>query len=154
MLFAAQRFETLNLTMEAMKYFLPWLSWIIANYLTGSVMRGEGSFGKVFVVNSYALAPYILFILPIQWLSNVLTLQEGIFYAAANYVIVLWVLILIFVGTQNVHNYNLKEAIGMMSVSVVTFLCLWVFGFVLIGLIYQATDFVAGFGREVWLRVR
>ncbi|RED89045.1 YIP1 family protein [Cohnella phaseoli] len=154
MLFAAQRFETLNLTMEAMKYFLPWLSWIIANYLTGSVMRGEGSFGKVFVVNSYALAPYILFILPIQWLSNVLTLQEGIFYAAANYVIVLWVLILIFVGTQNVHNYNLKEAIGMMSVSIVTFLCLWVFGFVLIGLIYQATDFVAGFGREVWLRVR
>jgi len=154
MLFAAQRFETLNLTMEAMKYFLPWLSWIIANYLTGSVMRGEGSFGKVFVVNSYALAPYILFILPIQWLSNVLTLQEGIFYTAANYVIVLWVLILIFVGTQNAHNYNLKEAIGMMSVSVVTFLCLWVFGFVLIGLIYQAADFVAGFGREVWLRVR
>ncbi|QTH43863.1 YIP1 family protein [Cohnella sp. LGH] len=154
MLFAAQRFETLNLTMEAMKYFLPWLSWIIANYLTGSVMRGEGSFGKVFVVNSYALAPYILFILPIQWLSNVLTLQEGIFYTAANYVIVIWVLILIFVGTQNAHNYNLKEAIGMMSVSVVTFLCLWVFGFVLIGLIYQATDFVAGFGREVWLRVR
>jgi len=154
MLFSAQRFETLNLTMEAMKYFLPWLSWIIANYLTGSVMRGEGSFGKVFVVNSYALAPYILFILPIQWLSNVLTLQEGIFYTAANYVIVIWVLILIFVGTQNAHNYNLKEAIGMMSVSVVTFLCLWVFGFVLIGLIYQATDFVAGFGREVWLRVR
>ncbi len=154
MLFEAQRFETLNLTMEAMKYFLPWLSWIIANYLTGSVMRGEGSFGKVFVVNSYALAPYILFILPIQWLSNVLTLQEGIFYTAANYVIVIWVFILIFVGTQNAHNYNLKEAIGMMSVSVVTFLCLWVFGFVLIGLIYQATDFVAGFGREVWLRVR
>jgi len=154
MLFAAQRFETLNLAMEAMKYFLPWLSWIVANYLTGSVMRGEGSFGKVFVVNSYALAPYILFILPLQWLSNALTLQEEIFYTAAHYLIVIWVLILIFVGTQNVHNYNLKEAIGMMSVSVVTFLCLWVFGFVLIGLIYQATDFVAGFGREVWSRVR
>jgi tetratricopeptide (TPR) repeat protein len=154
MLFAAQRFETLNLTTEAMKYFLPWISWIVANYLTGSVMRGEGSFGKVFVVNSYALAPYILFILPIQWLSNALTLQEGIFYTAAHYLIIIWVFILIFVGTQNAHNYNLKEAIGMMSVSVVTFLCLWVFGFILIGLIYQATDFVTGFGQEVWLRVR
>jgi hypothetical protein len=154
MLFAAQRFETLNLTTEAMKYFLPWISWIVANYLTGSVMRGEGSFGKVFVVNSYALAPYILFILPIQWLSNALTLQEGIFYTAAHYLIIIWVFILIFVGTQNAHNYNLKEAIGMMSVSVVTFLCLWVFGFILIGLVYQATDFVTGFGQEVWLRVR
>jgi len=153
-LFTAQPFESLNLTMEAMKYFLPWLSWIIANYLTGSVMRGEGSFGKVVVVNSYALAPYILFIFPIQWLSNALTLQEQVFYDAATYALGIWVLILIFAGTQNVHNYNFKEAIGMMSVSVVTFICLWVFGFVLIGLIYQATDFVAGFGREVWSRVR
>ncbi|MBP1990705.1 YIP1 family protein [Paenibacillus eucommiae] len=154
LLFASQRFGSLDITMEAMTFFLPWLSWVIANYLTGSVMRGEGTFGKVVVVNSYAIAPYVLFLLPVQWLSNVLTLQEGIFYHAAMYGIGIWVFILIFIGSQTVHNYNLKEAIGMMSVSVVTLVCLWVFGFVLIGLLYQATDFVTGFGREVWERVR
>lgn len=152
-LFARQPFEELQWQLEAAIYFLPWLSWVCANYLTGSVMKGEGSFKKIFAVSSYVLLPYVLFMLPVQWVSNALTLQEAIFYQAAVTGIGCWVVLLLFIGTMAVHNYNAKEAIGMVTVSIATLACIWVFMFVLIGLFYQAADFFTELGREVIGRV-
>lgn len=150
--FAAERFNELNLWMEAGKYFLLWLAWFMANYLIGSVMKGEGTMKKVFIVNAYALVPLVLFTLPVQLLSNVLTLQESVIYDSAMGAIYIWVVVLIFIGTQNVHNYNLKETIGMSIVSLFTLGCIGLFGFVAVGMLYQAADFFIQLGRELMNR--
>lgn len=151
--FSDRLFEQLDIRLEAMSYFLPWLTWVLANYLIGSVLNGEGTLRKVFTVNSYALVPYVIFIVPLQAATNFLTLQEGILYTSAINVLLLWMLILMFIGTQTVHNYNLKESFGMVAVSLFTLGCIWIFGFTLIGLVVQAADFFMAFGREVMERV-
>ncbi|UVI27517.1 YIP1 family protein [Paenibacillus spongiae] len=150
--FAAQRFNELNLWVEAGQYFLLWLGWLMANYLIGSVMKGEGTLKKVFIVNAYALVPLVLFTLPVQLLSNIMTQQEGVIYAFAMSAIQFWVLALIFIGTLHVHNYNMKETIGMTLVSIVTLACLGLFGFLAVGLLYQAADFFIQLGRELMNR--
>jgi DNA-binding beta-propeller fold protein YncE/uncharacterized membrane protein (GlpM family) len=152
-LFYARRFEDLNLLSEMRTFFLIWIFWVIASYLIGSVLRGQGTFRKVLAANSIALMPMILFLFPVQWLSNALTLQEGIIYTMLNNGIQLWVLVLIFIGTQAVQNFNFKENLQMVSVSFFTFACLWMFGFVLVGLFVQAYDFFTSLGQELIDRV-
>ncbi|MBP1988605.1 YIP1 family protein [Paenibacillus eucommiae] len=152
-LFTDVVFVRVDLMNEMLYFFLPFLTWVLASYLIGSIMKGEGTLTKVFIVNAYALVPFILFNLPLKLFSNLLTLQEGVIFTFLTTVITVWVLILMFLGTQAVQNYNLKEALGMVSVSLITLGCIWLFGFVLIGLIYQAVDFFIQWGQELVGRV-
>jgi tetratricopeptide (TPR) repeat protein len=151
--FSPVRFEELNLWSELQSFLLPWATWVVCSYLVGSVLKGQGTFKRVFIVNSLALMPMILINLPTQLLSRVLTLQEGIIYSLLTKGMEIWMLVLIFIGTMTVQNYNLKEALKMISVSVFTLACFWVFGFVLIGLLYQAVDFFMRIGQELIDRV-
>ncbi|BBH20321.1 hypothetical protein Back11_16660 [Paenibacillus baekrokdamisoli] len=152
-IFSPVRFEELNLWTEMQTYLLPWITWVVCSYLVGSVMKGQGTFKRVFIVNSVALMPIIIIHLPTQLLSRVLTLQEGIIYKLLMNGTEIWVLALIFIGTMIVQNYNLKEALKMIVVSLFTLGCFWVFGFVLIGLLYQAVDFFMRIGQELIDRV-
>lgn len=148
-IFAGSAFEELDMRVEFGSYFLLLSTWIVGNYLIGSLMKGEGTFKKVFTINAYALVPFIVFTLPNELLSNVLTLQESIIYTAISSAILLWVLILMFIGSQTVHNYNFKEALGMTAVSLFTVACMWLFGLILVVLFYQAYDFIFQLGREL-----
>ncbi|WP_139993446.1 YIP1 family protein [Paenibacillus paridis] len=152
-IFSESAFHDISLASEAVAYFVPWLLWVLSSYLIGSVMKGEGTIRNVFIVNAYAMIPYIVLTLPLKLLSNILTLQESILYTSGIVVIQIWVLLLFFMATQAVQNYNLKEAIQMVVVSLFTMGCIWMFGFVLIGLVYQAIDFFVVLGREVMARV-
>lgn len=151
-LFTDTAFENRNLPNEAMIYFLPWLMWVAANYLVGSVMKGEGTLKKVLIVNAYAMAPYVLFQFPLQLFSNALTLQESILYNAGSTAIQLWVLVLFFIASQTAHNYNLKEVLSMNTVSILMLLCIGIFAFVMVGLVYQGYDFFVQIGRELMER--
>jgi tetratricopeptide (TPR) repeat protein len=151
-IFADYRFAEVSIASEAMKFFLPLLGWMLANYLVGSVMKGEGSLRAVFIVNAYALMPFLAFNLPVRVITNVLTLQEKALYDAALAGIYIWVTLLLFIGSQMVHNYNLKEVIGMNFVSLFTLCCIGLFGFALVGLLYQAADFFIQLGRELFQR--
>lgn len=147
--FATAPFRELDLFTEAIKFFGLWLLWVLANYLTGSVMLGEGTMKKVFTVNAYALAPVLLLTLPLQLMTNVLTLQEAVFYTAAMRISWMWVLVLMFVGTMMVHNYNLKESLRMNAVSLFSLACISLFGLALGGLIFSAIDFFLQLGQEL-----
>lgn len=147
--FATVPFRELNLGTEVGKFFGLWLLWVLANYLTGSVMLGEGTMKKVFTVNAYALAPVLLLTLPLQLLTNVLTLQEAVFYIAAMRISWLWMVVLMFIGTMMVHNYNMKESLRMNAVSIFSLVCISLFGFALGGLIFSALDFFLQLGQEL-----
>ncbi|WP_309120211.1 YIP1 family protein [Paenibacillus sp.] len=147
-LFETTRVDEMSVTWEAMQYFLPILTWILGSYLIGSIMKGEATFKKVVIVNCYALMPMIAFTLPVQLLSNMLTLQESIIYSSCTNLLLGWVLLLMFSGLINAQNYNLKEALSMTTVSIFTVACIWLFGFFLILIFYQAYDFVYQVGRE------
>lgn len=151
--FADTLFAEVSLGSEALKFFLLFAGWILSNYLVASVMKGEGTLRKVFIVNAYALVPFVIFNLPIRLATNILTLQEQAFYQLAIAGLLLWVVILLFIASQTVHNFNVKEAIGINAVSLFTFGCIGIFGFALVGLLYQAYDFFIQFGREVIQRV-
>lgn len=151
-LFANGDFRELNIPMSAVQLLGLWAVWVLANYLTGSVMMGEGSFKKVFIVNAYALAPVLLFTLPLQLVSNALTLQEQIFYHFGMQVMLGWMGVLMFIGLMTVHNYSMKEALRMGATSIFSLACITLFGLALGGLVMNALDFFTRLGQELVAR--
>ncbi|PYI55438.1 Yip1 family protein [Paenibacillus flagellatus] len=134
------------------QYGLPWLTWVFANYLIGSIMKGQGRWTEVFVGSAYALMPFILITLPLSVLSNALTLNEKVVYDFFNWVTVGWTLILFFVMAKEIHNYDIGEAATNVVLSVLFMFAVWILLFIVAGLTFQLYDFVLQIAREVSYR--
>lgn len=151
-LFGGAELNDLNPLSFLLRYSLPWATWVIANYLVGSIMKGQGKLSEVFVGSAYALMPVIVFALPLALISNLLTFSEGAIYDTVQLAVNGWVLLLLFIMVKEVHNYELGEALRNMVVSVLLILAIWLLTLIFIGLTYQLYDFAAQLYKEVAAR--
>jgi hypothetical protein len=148
-LFHPVELSEINLRNTLGLFVLPWVTWIIANYLVCSVKDGEGKFREVVQGSTYALAPYFFFSIPTILLSNIVTLDEKIVIHALNSVMVLWLAAMFFVMTQVIHNFDFVETIKNSAITVLTIGMIWLFGFISFGLSYNLYDFFYQLYKEV-----
>ncbi|MBW7460190.1 YIP1 family protein, partial [Paenibacillus sepulcri] len=139
----------INLRNELGLFVLPWLTWIIANYLVCSVKDGEGRFREVMQGSTYALAPYLFFSIPIVILSNIVTLDEKVIIGSLNSAMVLWLGVMFIVMTQVIHNFDFLETLKNTAVTVFTIGTIWLFGFIVFGLSFNLYDFFYQLYKEV-----
>ncbi|MCQ6563537.1 YIP1 family protein [Paenibacillus mendelii] len=151
-LFGGAVLDDLNPTAFILRYAIPWGTWVFANYLVGSIMKGQGRLVEVFVGSTYALMPVILFSLPLALLSNLLTFSEGSIYDFAQMAVNGWSLVLLFIMAKEIHNYEIGETVRNIVVSVLLMLAIWLLCFIFAGLTYQLYDFVAQIYKEVAAR--
>ncbi|WP_167746985.1 YIP1 family protein [Cohnella luojiensis] len=130
-------------------FVLPWVTWIIANYLVCSIKDGEGKFREVIQGSTYALAPYLFFSVPIVILSNVLTLDEAVLIRSLTSVMYLWMAAMFIVMTQVIHNFDFVESLKNIAITVFAIATIWLFGFIVFGLSYNLYDFVYQLYKEV-----
>lgn len=145
----ASRINPITLLLQ---YGLPWITWVCANYLISSIMRGQGRLAEVFVGSAFALMPVVLFSLPLAVLTNVLTLNEKVLVDTGETVILVWTVVLIYIQVKEVHNYELFETGWNIIVSVLFMVGIWVLIFIFAGLSFQVYDFVVQIVREVSYR--
>ncbi|PYI53370.1 YIP1 family protein [Paenibacillus flagellatus] len=120
---------------------VPLLSWVVCNYLVSTLYRGEGTFKDVFVGSMHALAPYVAVTLPLTLLSNGLTASEGVVYHFAQQAALAWTVALLFVKVQTIHNYDVKETVVNVLLTLLTMAVLWFAIFVHITLSFDLNDF-------------
>ncbi|OXS61760.1 hypothetical protein B1A99_03895 [Cohnella sp. CIP 111063] len=130
-------------------FVLPWITWIIANYLVCSVKDGEGKFREVIQGSTYALAPYLICSIPLIILSNVITLEESAIFNAISAVMYIWMAVLFFVMTQVIHNFEFLESLKNIAITVFAIGTIWLFGFIVFGLSYNLYDFFNQLYNEV-----
>ncbi|MFB9278820.1 YIP1 family protein [Cohnella cellulosilytica] len=138
-----------NLWSALRLFALPWVTWIVANYLVCSVKDGEGKFREVIQGSTYALAPYLICSIPLIVLSNVITLEESAIFNAISMVMYLWMAVLFFVMTQVIHNFDFLESLKNIAVTVFAIGTIWLFGFIVFGLSYNLYDFFHQLYNEV-----
>ncbi|WP_152395209.1 YIP1 family protein [Paenibacillus guangzhouensis] len=126
-----------------------WLSWVICNYLIGSIRQGEARFKDVFMGSSYALFPVVLFGLPLALISNGLTLSEASIYHAIEWAMMLWSGLLFFWNIQAMQNYGVGETVVNILLTAVTMMILWVMIFILVGLSSEFSNFIYTIYQEV-----
>lgn len=139
----------INLASKLFYFVVPWLTWIIANYLVCSVRGGEGRFREVIEAGVYALVPYLWFSVPIVALSNIIVLEERVLLDASLQIMYIWVAVLLFVGTQVIHGFEFTETILNIAIVIFTISIIWFFVFVVSGLTVNLFDFLEELLKEV-----
>jgi hypothetical protein len=130
-------------------FLASWISWVICNYLIGSIQQGEARFKDVFVGSSYALTPFILLSLPTTVISNVLTLSEASIYHFFEYGAILWCGAMFFWKIQSLQNYSVGETAVNVMLTGIAVVILWVLIFIVVGLASE----LAGFGYTIYQEV-
>lgn len=141
-----------NSFMEVVYVVVPVLFWCIANWSLTTLMDGEGKFVDIFTSTCFALTPLVLINFPWIWLSNVISLQETMFYYFSTSAAVIWFLFLLFVGNMTVHQFSPAKTIGtilltLLAMGFMAFLCLLFFS-----LAQQIVAFVAVIYQELVIR--
>lgn len=123
--------------------------WIISNYLICSINDGEGTFTHVYNGTAYALSPILLVMPFVIVLSNVLTLEQSLFYYLPQFLMLFWIVVLMFFMIKDMHNYEVGETFSVVFESIFTMLIIGLFLFVLYSLGSQMVNFVIDVITEV-----
>ncbi|MFD0716248.1 YIP1 family protein [Paenibacillus sp. GCM10027626] len=142
----------IDLTRELLLFLLPWLTWVVANYLVSTVKDGEGRFREVAQASAFSLVPYVVFTVPVVLASNVLALEEQVLLNWLTSIMWIWIAVLFFVMTQVIHQFDFMESAKNAMTTVVTIALIWVFGAVMSGLAFNLYNFFYQIYREVLFR--
>jgi hypothetical protein len=145
--------KEINLLSEAVNFFGIFFLFVFANYLISTLSDGEGWFHDVFIATTYSLAPLIVGLIPLTLLSNVLTLNETVIFSLASAVIYGWSLILIFLSVKEIQNYEIKETIKNLFMTLFTIVIIILIGFIVYVFGSQLWDFVSAWLKELINRV-
>lgn len=139
--------------LESAKFFGVILLFIFSNYLVSTLYDGEGWLHDVFHAVIYALSPILIFMPFYIVLSNVLTLNEMILLQIFSFFIYAYTGILIFLAIKEIHNYEIRETIKNIFMTLFTMLIIILIGFILYVFGSQLLNFVISWLKEVFFRV-
>ncbi|NIK67245.1 YIP1 family protein [Paenibacillus sp. BK720] len=134
---------------ELLFFFVPVFTWIIANYLVSTVKDGEGRFREVLQASIFALLPYALLSIPIIAFTNILVLEEGILVSSITSIMWIWVVLLFFVSSQVIHNFDFIENSKNSAITIGTIGVIWLFVVISAGLTFNLSDFIYQLYKEV-----
>jgi hypothetical protein len=126
-----------------------WISWVICNYLVGSIKQGEARFKDVFVGSCYSLFPVVLLGIPLAIASNIFTISEASIYNSIEVGMLIWSGLLFFWNIQALQNYGVGETIVNITLTAITMMIMWVLVFILIGLSSEFSNFIFTIYQEV-----
>ena len=105
-------------------------------------MDGEGSLKDIFITTAYALTPVVLINIPMLLLSNVMILEETVFYTVLDALSVLWAALLILIGIMTVHQFTMPKTIATIAVAVVGMIIILFLILLFVSIIQQIVSFV------------
>lgn len=132
--------EDTNIMLEIVKYIIPIASWGITTYAITSIWDGECFLGECMIGAVTAMIPYIVMTIPISLFSRLFEENQKGFINFLNTAIVIWVLLLLFIGTMVMNDYTFKKTIGVYMVCMAGVLLLWAIFLLLATLTYQLYD--------------
>ncbi|MGM9972835.1 MAG: YIP1 family protein [Clostridiaceae bacterium] len=151
-LFINMNLEEVNLIREAGIILVPFLLWVIANYMIASINEGEGSLKDVYNGTIYALSPYLLGMLPLQLLTNVITYNESFIYELGTLVIYLWCAVLLFLMVKEIHDYTASETIKVILLTFFGMMVIVLLIIIVYILVDHQWDFLDSIIQELKLR--
>ena len=143
---------TFSLGMNLVTLFAPLFLWVLANYLVSSISDGEGRLRDVYTGTVYALAPLIIFLLPLSLVTRALTLNERFVWDFGMNILLAWSGLNLFLMVKEVHGYRVGETVRTILVTLFAMAIFALAAFVLYILVDQVRDFVYSIVQEVRIR--
>ncbi len=138
---------------ELFKVLVPFVTFVLGNYLVSSLMEGEGTLKSIFINVLGSLIPVVV-ILPIMIiLSNVLTYNESFIYQFGLSIMVAWSAVLLFFIIKDTHNYSVKETIYNFIMTVLMMIVMIIIAIMVYMMIMQVVEFIFDLFKEVIISV-
>lgn len=102
--------EDIDMNAIVIGFFSLTLLFVLCNYLVSSINDGEGGFVDLFKMMAYSFGPMMIGYILIIGLSYVATNNEAFFLSTIEQVAMIWTGTNLFLGIQEVHNYETKAA--------------------------------------------
>lgn len=139
--FMRVNWEYVNIFMQIASTLVPLLIWCLANWGLTTLFDGKGTLSQVYMGTAYALTPYPLIQIPLIFLSNCITAEEGSFYMVLSSISLIWTVMLIFLGMMMIHSYSLGKNIlftiaSLFGMAVIIFILLLLFSLISDALAY------------------
>ncbi len=151
--FWEMRPDQIRLLFEGGKILLPWVTWCIAAFWVGEIFYGEATFRKIVIASAWALWPMIVFPIPVNLLTHVLTLNEQAMFDLLWFAISAWTAWNFFQVVRDEHAFDFGKAVLVTALSLVGIVAIWI----LSGLVYALTAeifrFIASVALEIYVRL-
>ena len=132
---------------------VPVVLWIVANHLVSTINNGEGRLRDIYNGTIYSLSPYLIFALPLQLLTNILSLNESFIYTFSMIFIIAWCVILLVMMIKEIHNYTFGETVKNILLTLFGMVLIVLTLFIIFILVSQEIDFVKSIIQELKIRV-
>lgn len=143
----------MNVFVEILSVLAPLGLWCLSNWCITTLVDGEGSFKDIFITTSYALTPLVLINIPMLLLSNVMIVEETVFYTVLDALSILWAGLLILIGIMTVHQFTMPKTIATIAVAVVGMVIILFLILLFVSIIQQIVSFVDLLWTEMTMRM-
>lgn len=141
--------EDSNILLLLAVIFIPAFSWVIGGYSTTTLMSGEAKLAESFTGAIYSFVPYIVSTPILIALSYLLSTDTAGLFNALRILVVIWVIILNFLGFMRLNDYGFLKAVGVAVIGIVAALLIWAVIILLFVFTYQAFLFVSELVLEI-----
>lgn len=151
-IFNYNKLSDLNVLLQLVGVVLPFVMFVIANWVVAMLMNGIGRFRDIWIYSSYCLVPYVLGTFISVLLSNVLVKEEPF----AQYVQtagIAWSIVVLFIGLMVMHQFSFSQnVLGCLA----TIFIMAVLMFLLMLVASLGTDlygFIMTISKEIFFRI-
>ena len=137
---------------QIISIFLPYLLFVLANYLVCSIRDGEGSFKDVYVATSYSLLPAIIGLPLMTFVSQGLTLNEAFLFDFGMLIIYILTGFYLVMMVKEIHYYEMKATVGNILITLFTAIMILVVVFIVYLLLGEVVQLFLDIIREVTVR--
>ncbi len=152
-LFVDVNWERVNIWSEMAQVLLPLIIWCVANWCLTTLFHGLGTMKDIYMATAYGLTPYPMIQLPLCFLSNLITKEEGALYVFFNWFSLIWCAALILCGLMMIHGYTMGQTILAVLVTLVGMIVIIVLCLLVFSMVSEAAAYFISLGREFMIRL-
>ena len=141
--------EDMDMGAVVVGFFAILILFIICNYLVTSITDGDGTLKQVYMIPAYGLMPVMICMLITTGMSYVLTYNESFILTVIMIIGLGWSIAVIFEGLSTVHDYDFKNTVVSLIITVVFMLIAAIVVLVVIIMWEQLYDFLLTVGKEI-----
>lgn len=144
--------ETLDITLIFMRTFGLLFLWCICNWAVSTLINGEGTFRRIWILCAYAITPMILSIFITTMLSNIVTYEEGALLNIVSVICGAWSAFLFFIAIKEVHQFNVSKTVFCIFLTIIGMALVLFIAVLFVSLIQQFNIFVQTITNEILFR--
>ena len=143
----------MNVFVEILSILAPLGLWCLSNWCITTLVDGEGSFKDIFITTAYALTPVVLINIPLLLFSNIIILEETVFYTVLDVLSILWAVLLILIGIMTVHQFTKSKTFVTIAVAVLGMVIILFLILLFVSIVQQIVSFVDLLWTELSMRL-